>query len=273
MQIPLLHVDAFTDRVFGGNPAAVCPLVDWPGDGLLQAIAAENNLSETAFLAPVPTPGRYRLRWFTPTREVDLCGHATLAAAHVVFTQLRPEVDEIGFETRSGVLTVRREEELLCMELPAVPATLTDAPPNLVAALGGGAPLEAHAIAPLHGADYFMLVYAGRAQVQALAPTFAEMTANVVATAANDPGADDCDFVSRFFAPASGLDEDPATGSTHCTLAPYWAAKLGKPALVGRQLSARGATLWCEPRGDRVLLRGRCVDYLSGMIHLPRPPL
>jgi len=266
MDIPILQVDAFAEAVFGGNPAAVCPMLEYPDDALLQQIAAENNLSETAFLVPVP--GRYRLRWFTPTTEVDLCGHATLASAHVVFTRLRPEDDRVEFETRSGLLEVRRDGELLTMSLPRVVATPGEAPPELLEAMGGPAPQEVHVIARPHGADRYLLVYASREEVAALCPNFARMRADVVATARGGDGLEAPDFVSRFFGPAVGVNEDPVTGSAHATLAPYWAEVLGKTELVGRQISRRGGTVRCALAGERVLLSGRCVDYLEGTIHV-----
>ncbi|MEK7704071.1 MAG: PhzF family phenazine biosynthesis protein [Myxococcota bacterium] len=264
MEIPIIQVDAFADAVFGGNPAAVCPLLDFPPDELLLSIAAENNLSETAFLVPVP--GRYRLRWFTPTMEVDLCGHATLATAHVVFTRLRPEDDTVAFETRSGLLDVTRNGDLLTMSFPSLPATVGAAPAELLAALGEPAPREIHVVPRLHGADDFMLVYGSSQEVAQLRPDFSRVHANVIATAVGDGGIEAPDFVSRFFAPASGINEDPVTGSSHCTLAPYWAGVLGKATLVGRQISQRGGTVRCELRDERVLLSGRCVDYLVGTI-------
>jgi PhzF family phenazine biosynthesis protein len=262
MQIPLIQVDAFTDEVFSGNPAAVCPLLEWPRDNVMQAIAAENNLSETAFIVPVP--GRYRLRWFTPAVEVDLCGHATLATAHVVFTRLRLEDEVVLFDTRSGTLEVSRDGSLLTMDLPRIPSTPSEPDAELAAAVGESRPVEVHRVDRVHGADYFMLVYASRDEVAALRPDFRRLRANVIATAPAD--SDGLDFVSRFFAPMSGIDEDPVTGSAHCTSAPYWASRLDRAKLVGRQISKRGGTVHCEVRGDRVALSGRCVDYLEGTI-------
>lgn len=263
MHIPLIQVDAFADRVFAGNPAAVCPLIEYPPDELLQSIAAENNLSETAFIVPVPSPGRYRLRWFTPTMEVDLCGHATLAAAHVVFTRLRLDATQVEFETRSGLLTVTRDGERLTMDFPSVPSSPGEVPADVLSALGEPNPHDTHVVPSVHGADYFMLIYRDRTEVEALRPNFSALDANVIVTA---PGDGAIDFVSRFFGPASGVNEDPVTGSAHCTLAPYWAARLDKSKLVARQVSRRGGTVECELQDDRVLLRGRCADYLEGTI-------
>ena len=267
MQIPLIQVDAFASQIFTGNPAAVCPLVEWPSDSVLGAIAAENNLAETAFVAPVP--GRYRLRWFTPTHEVDLCGHATLAAAHVVFTRLREDLETIEFESRSGVLTVTRDAHQLTMDLPWVRAEPADGRPDLVAALGGPSPRETHRIRSIHGAEYFMFVYSSMAEVAALTPSFSDLSANIIATADEGAASMGADFVSRFFSPASQGGEDPVTGSAHCTLAPYWAEKLGKKSLVGRQISKRGGTVQCLHAGGRVFLGGNCVDYLEGTIQIP----
>lgn len=270
MRLPLFQIDAFTDRPFAGNPAAVVPLRSWLDDGTLQAIAAENNLSETAFTVPEGPEDagaavqRYALRWFTPTLEVALCGHATLAAAWV----LLDSGQTARFQTQSGELVVTREGARLTMDFPAIPPVPVEPPPGLADALGGAA--EAwHAVRSVHGARYFLAVFADAAQVAALAPDTGRMGrafhANVIATA---PGTT-CDFVSRFFAPASGVPEDPVTGSAHCTLAPYWAARLGKNLLLGRQISSRGGEVRCEVVGDRVRLSGTCVQYLQGTIEVP----
>lgn len=259
VRIPIYQVDAFTDRLFGGNPAAVCLLENWPGDDLLRQIAAENNLSETAFLAPAGA--EYRLRWFTPSVEVDLCGHATLASAFVVFRYLRPELDEVAFQTRSGRLTVRRQGEWLEMDFPARPPQPAEAPPGLIEALG---------CAPeaLYKARDYMAVYRAEGQVRRLAPDLAALArVDMFAVIVTAPG-EQADFVSRFFAPAAGVPEDPVTGSAHCTLAPYWAARLGKPKLRALQVSSRGGEILCEVRESRVLLRGRAVAYLEGVIHV-----
>lgn len=265
MSIPIYQIDALTDVAFAGNPAAVCPLEHWPDDALLQAIALENNLSETAYLAREGEG--YRLRWFTPTIEVDLCGHATLASAYYLLCHREDGGDAVTFETRSGALTVRRDGDLLTMDFPAVPATPTDANPTLNAALGA-APLELHAVPKLHGAEYFMAVYENETQIRTLGPdtgAIGDIPANVIVTA---PG-DSVDFVSRFFAPASGIAEDPVTGSTHCTLMPYWAARLDRDRLTARQVSARGGDLLCELKGKRVALSGRCAFYMEGRIAVP----
>lgn len=269
------QVDAFTRveasvaQPFTGNPAAVCPLDAWLPDGLMQAIAMENNLSETAFL--VPEGAEFRLRWFTPTREVDLCGHATLASAAVVFSHIAPRRIQVEFETRSGTLMVRRawaSEGLpagsLVMDFPALPAVaLETVPDDLVAALG------ARPVQVLSGRS-LVAVFADADTVRELRPDLAAVsrleTHAVIVTAAGTGRDGDVDFVSRFFAPQQGVPEDPVTGSAHCTLAPYWAARLGKTRLHARQVSARGGELWCELRGPRVGIAGHAVLYLRGEI-------
>jgi len=261
--IPLYQIDAFADRPFAGNPAAVCPLERFPADHVLQAIAEENNLSETAFL--VRENGAWRLRWFTPAKEVDLCGHATLAAAWVVFDRLEPTADEARFETRSGRLTVVRSGDGLSMDFPARPAKPVSAPRALLSALGGPEPEE------VLRADYWMVVYGRAADVVALAPDMSRLAeledGTVIVTGPSDHAG--VDFVSRFFAPAYGIPEDPVTGSAHCTLAPYWARRLGRNPLAARQVSRRGGELTVEVRGDRVVLGGRCAFYMAGEICLP----
>lgn len=256
MGIRLFQVDAFTDRVFAGNPAAVCPLDRWLPDDRMQAIAAENNLSETAFF--VPQGEAFGLRWFTPACEVDLCGHATLASAFVILDRLDPARQSVAFDTRSGWLTVTRDGDRLTMDFPARPARPVEMPAGVLEAVGG------RPEATLVAANY-MLVYATAAEVMALRPQMAglmDIGMGVIATA---PG-DDCDFVSRFFVPAHGIPEDPVTGSTHCTLVPYWAARLGKAELFARQVSVRGGELFCRLDGGRVRIAGRAILYLEGTI-------
>jgi predicted PhzF superfamily epimerase YddE/YHI9 len=258
----LFWIDAFTDRVFGGNPAAVVPLDRFPADALLQKIAFENGLSETAFFVRTG-PARFHLRWFTPTVEVDLCGHATLATAHALFHELGQPGTEVTFDTRSGPLTVRRlGADKLELDFPARPAGPAAAPPELLAGLGA---------APVHvarSARMWLCVFAHPAEVRTLQPDHARLATltpgRIIVTA---PG-DDCDFVSRFFAPDAGIPEDPVTGSAHCTSVPYWAARLGRPRLHARQVSARGGELWCELAGDRVRMAGRSALYLRGELQL-----
>src|SRR6186713_1530606 len=267
MQAPLIQVDAFTQELFSGNPAAICPLLEWPKDSVMQAIAAENNLSETAFLVPVPD--RYRLRWFTPTLEVSLCGHATLAAAHVVTRHLRPDLNEVTFDTRSGPLTVMRDEERLSMDFPRIVGSEAPPDPAVLEALGGPPPVASFRIERPATPSYFMFVYETAGEVALLAPDFSKLKSNVIVTADARAYDSEFDFVSRYFAPASGIREDPVTGSAHCSLTPYWAERLGKRELVARQISNRGGTVYCTDTGDRVLLGGYCVEYLVGSIQLP----
>jgi predicted PhzF superfamily epimerase YddE/YHI9 len=259
MRLPIYQIDAFTGALFRGNPAAVCPLEAWLDTALMQSIAAENNLAETAFI--VSAGEDYDLRWFTPEVEVKLCGHATLASAFVVFRYLRPDAPSATFHSQSGPLTVTRDGDLLTLDFPALPAVPEPAPPGLVESLGT-APLEV-----LRARDH-VAVYGTEADVRALRPDFERMKTlpglGVIATA---PGSD-CDFVSRFFAPGAGIPEDPVTGSAHCTLVPYWAQRLGKDRLHARQVSPRGGELFCEARGERVSLGGRAVLYLEGSIHV-----
>ncbi len=259
MRIPIYQIDAFSDRLFAGNPAAVCPLPEPLPDQLLQAVAAENNLSETAFL--LRRGEDYELRWFTPSVEVDLCGHATLASAYVVFRYLQPALEEVRFHTRSGLLKVRRRGEWLEMDFPARPAAPSQPPPGLIEALG---------LTPgeIWKARDYMAVYQSEDQVRELRPDLGALArVEMFAVIVTAPGRQ-ADFVSRFFAPAAGVPEDPVTGSAHCTLAPYWAARLGKTTLRAQQLSRRGGELLCEVRGERVLLRGRAAAYLEGVILL-----
>lgn len=253
MKIPFYQVDAFTDRVFGGNPAAVCLLDHWPEDNVMQHIAAENNLSETAFL--VGSGADYDLRWFTPTLEIDLCGHATLASAYVIFHFLEPNLAAVRFQTAGGELRVGREGDLLVMDFPTRKAAQAGAVAGLADALGAQ-PEE------LYGARDIMAVFATESQVRAMAPDFAalEKIQDAFAVIVTAPG-DTVDFVSRFFAPKAGIPEDPVTGSAHCTLVPYWSARLGKKKLHARQVSTRGGELFCEDRGDRVSMAGRAVLF------------
>jgi predicted PhzF superfamily epimerase YddE/YHI9 len=265
MEIPLYQVDAFTERVFGGNPAAVCPLERWLPDATMQAIAAENNLSETAFFVPLDDENGgedFGLRWFTPTVEIDLAGHPTLATAHVIFTELAPRRERVRFRTKIGdTLVVTRDGAVLWMDFPARPPAPRDGLGDVAGALGK---MPAEVLAARDG----VAVFAREADVRALAPDMARVAAldcfGLIATA---PG-DGCDFVSRFFAPKAGVPEDPVTGSAHCTLIPYWARRLGKRALEARQISTRGGVLLCELRGERVGIGGRAVTYLRGTIAL-----
>ena len=273
MRIPIYQLDAFASGPFHGNPAAVCPLDDWLKDETLQAIAAENNLAETAYY--VRENGRYRLRWFTPTVEVDLCGHATVAAACVIL-EIRRGTEgshvsaqaatqgfaQVAFDSRSGELTVARENDLYVLDFPSRPALECAEDPVLFEALGARPGVF------LRTVDCFC-VFETEDQVRALAPDMGKLMAvdcrGVIVTA---PGKD-CDFVSRFFAPRAGIPEDPVTGSAHTTLIPYWSRRLGKKKMFARQVSERGGELWCEDRGARVGIGGRAVKYLEGYITVP----
>ncbi len=264
MRLPIYQVDAFAEKLFGGNPAAICPMREWLPDATMQAIAAENNLAETAFFVHEGGAADYLLRWFTPTVEVDLCGHATLASAHVVFSFLQPGRERVSFRTlKAGTLTVEKNGDLLVMDFPARPAKQVEPPAGLLAALGGK-PREV-----LKARDH-MVVYGSAAEVAALKPDFAALgkITECWSAMATAPGENGVDFVSRFFAPRQGIDEDPATGSSHCTLAPYWAKRLGKTKLVARQLSRRVGALTCTLNGDRVAIAGRAVLYLEGEIEI-----
>jgi len=264
MEIPLFQVDAFTSKPFGGNPAAICPLSEWLPEVVMQAIAAENNLSETAFLVEDDgDDADYALRWFTPAIEVDLCGHATLAAGHVVFEHLRPDTEAVRFSTRSGVLEVAREAGgALRMDLPADPRSPTSAPDGLAEILGS-TPTEVLGgstwVAVLDDAEAVRSLRPDPDAIGRLDPPYL----NVTAAGDADSGVD---FVSRFFAPGAGIDEDPVTGSAHCALTPYWAKRLGTDRLVARQVSRRGGELDCELLADRVVVRGRCVQVLQGTL-------
>jgi PhzF family phenazine biosynthesis protein len=257
MRLRLFQVDAFTARVFRGNPAAVVPLERWPSDDLMQSIANENNLSETAFF--VARGDEFDLRWFTPTQEVELCGHATLAAGYVVFRFLHPWRSQARFNTKSGPLAVMREAEELALDLPSSRLESRAVDPIYAQALGRE-PRE------LWDGRYAMAVFTKESEVRELAPNFVRVRelhgVGVIVTA---PG-DAVDFVSRFFAPNAGIDEDPVTGSAHCVLVPYWSARLSKKRLRARQVSKRSGELACEDRGDRVVLRGRCALYLEGSV-------
>jgi PhzF family phenazine biosynthesis protein len=262
MPVPLFHVDAFTDKPFAGNPAAVCPLESWLDDERLRAVAAENNLSETAYF--VPHGDGYELRWFTPRCEVKLCGHATLASAFVLFNILEPMRDVVRFETRrSGTLTVRRDGAQLAMDFPAALPRICSHPPlDLMRALGPQS--SPHSVLEL--GDKYFVVYESEAEIRRISPDFALLEKlHPAAVAVTAPG-DGADFVSRYFAPSYGVPEDPMTGSIHCFLTPYWAERLSRTRLHARQVSARGGELWCELAGDRVIITGTAVLTLQGSL-------
>ncbi len=262
MEIPIYQVDAFADEVFTGNPAAVCPLDNWIQSDLMQSIAGENNLSETAFFVPkIGDPGTYELRWFTPLMEVDLCGHATLASAYVIFEFLAPNQECIRFETRSGLVKVERRRELFFLNLPAYTGPQVQCPNDLFLGLGT-MPTEV-----IEGPNY-IAVFDTEKDVLESEPNFERLSRlhprGVIVTA---PGIR-YDFVSRFFGPSFGVPEDPVTGSAHCMLVPFWSKKLDKENLRGRQLSTRGGDLVCEMRGNRVEVGGNAVLFLRGIIEI-----
>lgn len=260
MKIPFYQVDAFTDRLFGGNPAGVCPLDKWLPEEIMQKIAMENNLSETAFF--VRTAQGFHIRWFTPKVEVNLCGHATLASAHVIFQYLGFGGATVSFESRSGILNVNKEGDLLVLDFPANKPARTALPDDFVQALN---------ITPVQcfrGKEDYLLLYKSQQEIEALVPDFRYLEKVDARAVIVTAPADKADFVSRFFAPRVGVDEDPVTGSAHTVLIPFWAEKLGKTEMKALQLSRRGGTLFCRLRGDRVDIGGQAVTFLKGDISL-----
>jgi len=261
MKIKLFQIDAFTDEIFGGNPAAVCPLDDWLPEEVMQRIAMENNQAETAFF--IRDRKRFHIRWFTPAIEVDLCGHATLAAAYVLFQLEHFAEPTIEFNSRSGLLRVTKEGDFLTLDFPADPPLKISPPDNLIAGIGSW-PIEIY-----KGKSDYMLVYATAEEIESIKPDMGVIAAvparGIIVTA---PGKD-VDFVSRFFAPQSGIPEDPVTGSAHTTLTPYWANRLGRISLSARQLSKRAGSLKCTLAGARVKISGQARVYLTGEIQLP----
>jgi predicted PhzF superfamily epimerase YddE/YHI9 len=258
MKLPIYQVDAFTSRLFGGNPAAVVLLDEWLPDLVMQNIGRENNLSETAFV--IPREDLSELRWFTPTMEVDLCGHATLAAGYVLFNHLYPSLNEIRFSTRSGILGVQRFGEMLSLDFPSLvvsPAAIS----GVEAALGAH-PRETML------SNSLLAVFGSEDEIRAIRPDYEAIAAlgawMVIVTAEGK----DVDYVFRVFAPGAGIPEDPATGSAHCTLIPYWAGRLGKSTFNARQISTRVGEFSCELRGSRVRISGKAVEYLHGEIHV-----
>ncbi len=270
MTIPIYQIDAFARRPFTGNPAAVCPLDEWLPAKTMQLIAAENNLAETAFFVPLSgEEADFHLRWFTPTFEIDLCGHATLASAHVLWNERGYAKDKVTFQSKSGLLHVRREADgKLVLDFPSRsprPLAPAEHPEVLLRALGPGA---ATPLAVLASRD-LVVEFAHADEVLALKPDFvALIDLGYIGLIATAPGSGGVDFVSRFFAPEVGVPEDPVTGSAHSTLIPFWAAKLGKTELFARQESARGGELWCRLRGDRVDIGGYAVTFLRGEVQL-----
>lgn len=262
MKLPMFIIDAFADRPMAGNPAAVCPLQAWLPDPVMQAIASEMNLSETVFFALDAGGQAYGIRWFTPTREVDLIGHATLAAGHLVLERLDPEASRVRFTSGGNIFEVRREGSSLVLEMPSLRSSSIEPPPALARALGR----KPKAVL---AAKHYLCVFDTADEVAALAPDMPMLAGldlpAVIVTSPADPG-DDADFVSRFFAPANGVPEDPVSGVAHLALTPYWAALLGKRKLLGRQLSKRGGRVLCEELGTRVSLGGSAIVFLEGSI-------
>jgi PhzF family phenazine biosynthesis protein len=262
--VPIFQVDAFAERAFEGNPAAVCPLEAPIPDEVMQDIAAEMNLSETAFFhRDDPQRDVFRLRWFTPTVEVELCGHATLASAFVLFTELEPTRNRVTFQTRSGLLAVKRGDDgELVMDFPALPvaAATSESWALTEAALGQ------EAVEVLEGSTRLLAVLASADEVRRAEPDLAAVARTGSSLCITAPGEDEIDFVSRYFAPASGVPEDPVTGSAHCMLAPYWGSRLAKTAMRARQLSRRGGEVSCTLAGDRVLLGGKARLVLRGTL-------
>ena len=259
MKVKIYQIDAFTDKVFSGNPAAVCPLENWIEDAVMQNIASENNLAETAFF--VKENSGYNIRWFTPVTEVELCGHATLASAYVIFNILNTATENITFSSLSGPLFVERDGKKIVLDFPSIPPESCDFPMKLVEALGA----EPESVMSCN--NYFV-IYSSEEEIVSIEPDFkllSELDLHAVIITA--PGRD-VDFVSRFFAPKFGIPEDPVTGSAHCTLIPYWADRLNKKRLKARQLSRRGGELFCEDLGKRVKISGYAMNYLEGIIEV-----
>ncbi len=258
MKLRIFQADAFTDTLFSGNPAAVVLLDHWLPDQVMQNIALENNLSETAFL--VPAGGHFHLRWFTPATEVSLCGHATLASAHILFNHLNFQGDTVVFETLSGPLPVSRSGELLYLDFPAATLKAIPTPQGLTAGLGLR-PLEV-----FHAGKYLLAIYKNQTEVSRIVPDFPLLSKlPYLGIDVTSPG-EKVDFVSRFFAPSVGINEDPVTGSAHTALIPYWSQRLQKSTLLAHQISSRGGILYCEFLGERVKIGGKAVTYMEGTI-------
>jgi len=259
MKISIFQVDAFTSELFCGNPAAVCPLENWTSDKILQSIASENNLSETAFF--VRENDGYRIRWFTPTCEVDLCGHATLASAYIIFEEIDRTVTKIKFYSNSGELHVTRDSDLISLDFPSLPPKISQNPEKIYSAFN---------IKPIEvlEADDYLLIYDNQQQIESILPDFNLLKELDLRGVIVSSKGKDCDFVSRFFASKYGIDEDPVTGSAHCTLIPYWSEKLGKKKLHAKQLSKRGGELFCEMKNDRVIISGQTAQYMKGEIEI-----
>ena len=259
MEIPLYQIDAFASELFEGNPAAVCPLDEWLPDELMQSIAGENNLSETAFF--VPKSNGFHIRWFTPVSEVDLCGHATLASAYVLFNILGHKKDTIEFDSKSGILAVTKDNEWLVMDFPAQPPFPCDIPDEIIKAFNP-APIEC-----LKSEDY-IVVFESETDVESAKPDFEQLKKLDLRGVSITAKSNRYDFVARFFAPQYGIPEDPVTGSAYTQLAPYWASRLGSKRFSVKQLSSRGGELTCELIDDRVYISGKAVKYMEGKIKI-----
>jgi PhzF family phenazine biosynthesis protein len=263
MKLTLYQVDAFTDKLFGGNPAAVIPLKKWIPDELMQKMAMENNLAETVFFAPsINKKADFDIRWFTPALEINLCGHATLASAYVVFEILKSKNKKVLFDSKSGLLTVTKKKGLLEMDFPSwPPERITEYPEELLASLGNPE------IAGVYKNREYMVELINEEAVKRCNPDFSLMRKVDRMVIITSPGKE-VDFVSRFFAPTAGIDEDPVTGSAHSQLIPFWSEKLGKKKMMAKQLSQRGGTVHCEQKGERVIMGGQCVFFMKGEIEI-----
>jgi PhzF family phenazine biosynthesis protein len=263
MKLTLYQLDAFTDQVFGGNPAAVIPLKKWIPDVLMQQLALENNLSETVFFVPSDKKGvDYDIRWFTPEVEINLCGHATLASAFVIFNILKEKKKSVSFNSKSGILIIKKKKQVLEMDFPSwKPEKINDYPDDLITSLG-----NPEIVAVYKSRDY-LVEFTTEDAVKKIQPDFTLMKKTGEKVIITAPGKE-VDFVSRFFAPTAGVDEDPVTGSAHSQLIPFWSEKLGKEKMRAKQLSKRGGDIYCEQRGERVMIGGQCVFYMQGKVSI-----
>jgi PhzF family phenazine biosynthesis protein len=264
MKLTLYQVDAFTDHLFGGNPAAVIPLKKWIPDELMQQLALENNLSETVFFVTSENEAAdYDIRWFTPEVEINLCGHATLASAFVIFEVLKKKKRKIVFSSKSGLLTVKKSGDIFEMDFPSwKPERITDYPVELLASLGNPE------IAGVYRYRDYLVELNNEETLKKIQPDFTLMKKAIEKVIITAPGKN-VDFVSRFFAPTAGVDEDPVTGSAHSQLIPFWSYKLGKEKMTAKQLSKRGGDIYSEQKGERVMMGGQCMFYMKGEITLP----
>ncbi len=261
MKLEIYQIDAFADKLFKGNPAAVIPLNEWLDNGLMQQVAMENNLSETVFIVPSGNArADYEIKWFTPEVEINLCGHATLAAAYVLFNMLHFEKHEIRFSSLSGILKVTREDDLVCLDFPSWKPERLDIYPDEISAI-----LDHEEIVGVYKHRDILVELMDEDAVKNCNPDFSLMKKHIDKMIITAPGKQ-VDFVSRFFAPGAGIDEDPVTGSAHSQLIPFWAEKLDKTKLHALQLSKRGGELWCEQQGERVIMKGKAVFYMKGEI-------